>query len=87
MPDAWEILKAASPSIINGDAWTRLNNLETGGEVIEVINYNLQEGLEVELDMHCVEVEIEGEIEVEVDQGIEIEIDPLETDVEVCGGL
>lgn len=85
MPDAWEILKAASPGIVNDDAWVRLNNLDVGGVVWE--GYYLQEGLEVELDMQCVEVEVDQGIEIEIDQGIEVEIDPLEIDVEICNGL
>ena len=82
MPDAWELLKAASPSIINGDAWTRLNNLE--GDGATWVGYDLKEGLEVELDMHCIEVEIDEGIEIEIDQGIEVEVDPNEIEVEIC---
>ena len=85
MPDAWEILKAASPGIVNDDAWVRLNNLDVGGEVTELVAYDLKEGLEVEIDMHCIEVEVDThDIEVEIDQGIEVDVETTEIEVEIC---
>lgn len=83
MADAWETLLDNSTLIPPGfDAWTHLN-AQGGGIGVGVV---LMDGLELEMDDACVDVELELEDAILNDDSVEfdVELELSEYDVEIC---
>ncbi len=82
--DAWEILTESSTLEDPGyDAWEHLNNLGSGSGPCEGLT--LIDGLEIEMEDRCVDVELElSEVDVIVEDELEVEIEALEFEIEVC---
>ncbi len=84
--DAWELLRDSSTLVGDGyDAWEHLNNLGSGGGGGPCEGLTLLDGMEIEMEDRCVDVELElSGVDVIIEDELEVEVEILEFEVEIC---
>ena len=85
MSDVWELIVDSStlPDVSENDLWDHLNNLGAGGPGTGVV---LLDGLEIEMDNRCLEVQVDLEADKITDDALEFEvfIEDFDYDIEIC---